>query len=532
MSKVIILSRVSTQNQDLQQQTDEVLKFAEADGYSGDNVEVIEDKESGVKLSEEHRLGLIELKQKILANPGLYSCVYAYEISRIGRRSEVNYSIRNFLQENRVQLVIVKPYIKLFDTNFKIDETANMTFALFNALAENEGYLRKERLARGKAKKQNAGGYVGGHLPYGYSVDSEKKIVVDPEESKMIQYIFDQYVNHDRSTYSVGMELMQTGQIRSTTLASAVVAVRQILKHPSYIGGKAEYRHDKNRHANNVYPRMISDELFEAAQKRLKINCSAKSEHKYIYFCKGLIKDSRNGRTLTPHASSANYGCSHITLTEKQTISIPVNLIDSFIWHLTKEYNKMSGDAKRQHILRETKGGAKITYKKIANIKKKLAGLEDKERKLQERIVAGKIKESLGDSMLETIYSQQHQLTDLIASLENEGRQQISRIIRLELTVKTDLTKISSDEEKVRFIKETIEKVELTKYTTDNKKSTEPTGSIIITYTTGQTELYYYHTYTHVFLDANKQPVEYEYIKRLTSINAKRYREKKGEQPA
>lgn len=52
MSKAIILSRVSTLNQDLKQQTDEVVKFAEADGYSGDNVEVIEDKESGVKLSE------------------------------------------------------------------------------------------------------------------------------------------------------------------------------------------------------------------------------------------------------------------------------------------------------------------------------------------------------------------------------------------------------------------------------------------------------------------------------------------------
>lgn len=529
MSKAIILSRVSTQNQDLQQQTDEVLKFADADGYSGDNVEVIEDKESGVKLSEEHRLGLIELKQKILANPGMYSCVYAYEISRIGRRSEVNYSIRNFLQENRVQLVIVKPYIKLFDANFKIDETANMTFALFNALAENEGYLRKERLARGKAKKQNSGGYVGGRIPYGYMVDSEKKIVIDPEESKMIQYIFDEYVNHDRSTYSLGMELMQTGQIRSTTLASAMVAVRQILKHPSYIGGKAEYRSDKNRHAKNVYPRIISDGLFEAAQKKLQINSSAKTEHKHIYFCKGLIKDSRNGRTLAPNASSANYGCSHITLTEKHTISIPVNLIDSFIWHLTKEYNKMSGDAKRRLIIKDTKNSVKLTYKKIANIKKKLAGLEDKERRIQERIVAGKVKESLGDSMLETIYSQQEQLTNLIASLENEAKQQIKRIIRLELTVKTDLTKISSDEEKVKFIKETIEKIELTKYNTDNKKTTEPTGYIIVTYTTGQSELYYYHTYTHEFFDANMQPVGYTYLKRMTSINAKRYQKKQNE---
>ena len=72
MSKAIILSRVSTLNQDLQQQTEDVLKFAAADGYDNNNIEIIEDKESGVKLTEEDRLGLVELKRKILANPGMY----------------------------------------------------------------------------------------------------------------------------------------------------------------------------------------------------------------------------------------------------------------------------------------------------------------------------------------------------------------------------------------------------------------------------------------------------------------------------
>lgn len=415
----------------------------------------------------------------------------------------------------------------MFDINFKIDETANMTFALFNALAENEGYLRKERLARGKTRKQNAGGYAGGHLPYGYCVDSDKKIVINPEESKMIQYIFDEYVNNNRSTYNLGMELMQTGQIRSTTLASAMVAVRQILKHPSYIGRQAEYRGNKERYAKNVYPRIISNELFEAAQKKLKANCTAKTKHKYVYFCKGLLKDNRNCRTLTPHASSANYGCSHITNNEKQTISIPVNLIDSFIWHLTKKYNMMSGDAKRKAIIKDTKKSAEINYKKIQHSKKLLADFEAKERRTQERIIAGKIKEKMGDSLLETIYSQQAHLTNMIISLENEIENQKKRLKGLLLSGKIDFTKASSDEEKVKFIKETIEKVELTRYTTENKKTTEPTGCIVVTYTTGQTELYYYHTYTRVFFDASKQPVKYEYIKRLTSISARKYREKR-----
>lgn len=531
MSKAIILSRVSTLNQDLQQQTDEVLKFAASDGYSKDNIEIIEDKESAVKLSEEQRLGLLELKQKILENPGMYSCVYAYEISRIGRRSEVNYAIRNFLQQNRVQLVILKPYIKLFDANFKIEETANMTFAIFNALAENEGYIRKERLARGKAKKQSAGGYVGGKIPYGYCIE-DKKIVVDENVAKMIRYIFDEFTNKGRSTYSLGKELMQTGDIGATNVNSAVTSIRQILRHPAYIGGKGEYRHnegDTKRYAANVYPRIISDELFEAAQRRLTANKrSQKTEHKHIYYCKGLIKDARNNRTLVPHYSSANYSCSHVTLTKKQTISIPLNLIDSFIWHLTKEYHKLSGEAKGKKMIKDVKQSAEVNYKKIKHSKTLLSQLEEKEIKTQERIVAGKLKESIGDAMLESIYAQQKHLTDFIAALENEIDTQKKQLKGLLTALKIDISLISSDEEKVKYIKDTIKSIELTKYQTEaRKRRHEPTGFFVVTYTTGLQETYYYHTYDKIVWNSDMSIVEFKYIQRLESINKKRYSKSK-----
>lgn len=139
--KCIILSRVSTIVQDLNQQTEEVKKQALADGYT--EIIIIEDKESAVKLDEESRLGLSKLKSLIIADKTI-KCVYAYELSRIGRRPEVNYSIRDFLKDNKVQLIVLKPYIKLFNDDFSVNETSNMIFSIFNSLAENEGYLRKE----------------------------------------------------------------------------------------------------------------------------------------------------------------------------------------------------------------------------------------------------------------------------------------------------------------------------------------------------------------------------------------------------
>lgn len=53
MKKVIVLSRVSTEGQDLTQQTDEVLREVHKDGFTDSNIIIIEDKESAIKLSEE-----------------------------------------------------------------------------------------------------------------------------------------------------------------------------------------------------------------------------------------------------------------------------------------------------------------------------------------------------------------------------------------------------------------------------------------------------------------------------------------------
>ena len=55
MNKCILLSRVSTQQQTLEQQTNELLRFAKSHGYNKEDIIIIEDKESAIKLDEEHR---------------------------------------------------------------------------------------------------------------------------------------------------------------------------------------------------------------------------------------------------------------------------------------------------------------------------------------------------------------------------------------------------------------------------------------------------------------------------------------------
>ena len=109
MKKVIVLSRVSTEGQDLTQQTDEVLREVYKDGYTDSNIIIIEDKESAIQLSEEERHGLNKMKEYISTNPNI-NCVYIYELSRLSRIPLVLYSIRDYLVERRIQLICLKPY--------------------------------------------------------------------------------------------------------------------------------------------------------------------------------------------------------------------------------------------------------------------------------------------------------------------------------------------------------------------------------------------------------------------------------------
>ena len=69
MAKAILLVRVSTLSQTYEQQTKDLVSVAVKDGYSEKDLIIIENKESAIKNDEEHRLGLVEMKERIESDP-------------------------------------------------------------------------------------------------------------------------------------------------------------------------------------------------------------------------------------------------------------------------------------------------------------------------------------------------------------------------------------------------------------------------------------------------------------------------------
>ena len=212
MSKAIILSRVSTLQQDLTQQTEEVLKEVYKDGYGDKDIIIIEDKESAIKLSEEERMGLNKMKEHINNDPTI-DAVYLYELSRLSRRQLVLFSIRDYLVERRIQLICLKPYFKLLEHDGTMSQTGSLMFSIFSSMSESEMMLKQERMLRGRKHNIAMGKSGGGRPPFGYVTDKDKRYIIEPKQSQIIKRIFNEYVNDGKSIWRIAQELKEEGGV-------------------------------------------------------------------------------------------------------------------------------------------------------------------------------------------------------------------------------------------------------------------------------------------------------------------------------
>ena len=129
--KIIILSRISTSPQDIQSQTNDLIRESERLGFDKDHQIIIESVESAIKLSEEERLGLQKMKHCIETDPSI-DCVICWEPSRLARQQTVLYGIRDYLVSHKIQLIILNPYVRLLTQDrTQVDTTANIVFSLF-----------------------------------------------------------------------------------------------------------------------------------------------------------------------------------------------------------------------------------------------------------------------------------------------------------------------------------------------------------------------------------------------------------------
>lgn len=333
MAKAILLVRVSTLAQSYEQQTKELVEVAIKDGYDEKDLIIIENKESAIKNDEEHRLGLVEMKERIESDPSI-NCVYVREVSRIGRRYDVLSGIKTYLVTNKIQLIVAgESRIELLDKKGKITLQGNLMFEIACSVAENEMADKALRFEQGKRKAVEEGKAVTGTVLFGYTIDDKtKKIIVDDEEhgntASIIEYIFNTYTSTSKSTKAIYIELSRQGKYpRYKREDIGANQIRKIIMNKAYSGGYNDNGVKNSKKVYNYhYEAIVSEEIQEKAiQKCINAKKLPKYNHKHVYYLKSLLK-CVCGYTMIGDSYRNAYKCPYCGK------NIGLNALDTVAW--------------------------------------------------------------------------------------------------------------------------------------------------------------------------------------------------------
>lgn len=131
-----------------------------------------------------------------------------------------------------------------------------------------------EKVTRGMKENALKGLWNGGNVPFGYVINAERKLDIDPKAAPIVAEIFK--MSNDGKTVKEIFNIMSERKVtRSNGKPLRYNAIRYMLSNRVYIG---EYSHMGVVIKDSVPP-IVSKELFNAVQLELAKNSKAPARH-------------------------------------------------------------------------------------------------------------------------------------------------------------------------------------------------------------------------------------------------------------
>lgn len=402
------LLRVSTTQQELESQKDDIKKEANKYGYeipeeyffgeqiSGGKPQFIKEidkdgNETGYLIAQEDSKSLESLKE-VCQNPKTsteISAIFVWEISRISRCTALLLTQVNFFNILKKPIYFISERLWTLDSITKeINPQAQMVLPHLAMYAEQEYQKIKERMQRGLryAFEKDKDRYVGGQIPYGFKVikpENGKKgyLVADEFEKSVIDDIFDKYINHGWSFKKI-RDYLNSKNIPTRKGKLWVDSnIARIINNKRLIGER------KRSDMTTESTPLVNIDLYNQAQEVLndKKLIYGRRERTYNYILKPYIKCSCCNRVLQGVVCSSRklYYCKdcNITVNKFRADAIVWNTIkdsDQLHFHLieskfeekdyTKQINELNEFIKLNNIqiedLKKTRSGLISLYKK------------------------------------------------------------------------------------------------------------------------------------------------------------------------
>ena len=220
------------------------------------------------------------------------------------------------------------------------------------------------------------------------------------------------------SLSAIATELCSTGELEKLNWKLVYTHIHKLLQRHEYYGGRGET-------INTNYPPIISKELFDKVQILLHNRSRPHTKLKYIYFAHKLLRCRADGHYLAPIISCCSYRYgSDVTIKEDKkhlcivTWNINMNLMDSILWHFTKMYRRKHSASDVRKLRKELEEKKVVLERKIIKGKRDIEDYNTKIRKVNERIVMGKMSDDQGDELIQKFKEEIENLEENIAHWE------------------------------------------------------------------------------------------------------------------
>ena len=423
MAKAIIWCRVSTTVQEFYTQQQDLIRKAESDGFRPEELIVIgKAGASAIKMNELYQQEVNQLIDTINIVPDV-STIYVWEVSRLARNEVAFYQMKDKIIKSHIQLLCFVPQLTLLDNNGEVNTGSEITLNLLVTLAKQEMEIKAKRFARGKKRLAEEGKFSGGHIPFGYKINPDNKVIeIDSESAELIRDIFNLYES-GMST----MKLLKEYKSRGMTNIN-LGRIITILKNERYTGRKKLYPGCSYERA---YPAIVTPEQYDRCREIASKNNVNASKERNIYYAKRILECGKCGCGFTASGNRVDYRCYNALNTSRgnplknrkpcsPVVNISINMVDSLLWHLAQEAEiryvvDLATEDRQKYEER-----IKFLNNKLSHVSERLGELERKRQRIVEAYIDGDISKDMRDKKYASIDTDRREIQQEQVGYRNE----------------------------------------------------------------------------------------------------------------
>ena len=225
-----------------------------------------------------------------------WDIVLVYKLDRFSRNKYEMAIHKKALRDNGIQLVSAKEHIPEGPEGIILE-------SLLEGMAEYYSVELAQKVSRGQKETRIKGNYSGGGIPYGYRVEN-KKIVVCEDRAQVVIRIFEMYTS-GVIVRKIVEKLTEEGIMQANGKPFTLVIIYDMLHNERYTG---KYTHKTEGVYTNIFPRIIPDHIFQAAQTLTKANKVGKNSLEVIFMLRNKMKCGHCGANMVGESGTSKTG--------------------------------------------------------------------------------------------------------------------------------------------------------------------------------------------------------------------------------